>query len=84
VAGRRFGDPSQNPGSIGPDLTALHARLPREYLAESIVNFNRYIAHGQYRTSYMAIDGTSRMGDYNDLLTVRELIDLVEFLKAIR
>ncbi len=26
----------------------------------------------------------SRMGDYNDLLTVRDLLDLVEFLKGVR
>jgi hypothetical protein len=32
----------------------------------------------------VAADGTSRMGDYNELLTVRDLIDLVEFLEAIR
>jgi hypothetical protein len=31
-----------------------------------------------------AADGISRMGDYNELLTVRELLDLVEFLKGIR
>jgi hypothetical protein len=84
VAGKRFGDPTQNPGGIGPDLTAAHARLPREYLAESVVNFERYIAHGQYKKGYAAADGTSRMGDYNDLLTVRDLLDLVEFLKSIR
>jgi len=84
VAGKRFGDPTRNPGGIGPDLTAAHARLPREYLAESIVDFSRYIAHGQYRKTYVAADGTSRMGDYNELLTVRELLDLVEFLRGIR
>ena len=84
VASRRFGDPAQNPGGIGPDLTGAHARLPREYLAESVVNFERYIAHGQYKKGYVAADGTSRMGDYNDLLTVRELLDLVEFLRGIR
>jgi mono/diheme cytochrome c family protein len=84
VAGKRFGDPSQKPGGIGPDLTAAHARLPREYLAESIVNFDRYIAHGQFSARYMAVDGTSRMGNYTDLLTIRELLDLVEFLQAIR
>lgn len=84
VAGKRFGDPAQNPGGIGPDLTAAHAGLPREYLAESIVNFERYIAHGQYKKGYVAADGTSRMGDYNDLLTIRDLLDLVEFLKGIR
>jgi hypothetical protein len=84
VAGKRFGTPTQNPGGIGPDLTAAHARLPREYLAESVVNFGRYLAHGQHKKRYVAADGTSRMGGYNDLLTVRELVDLVEFLKGIR
>ena len=84
VAGKRFGDPAQKPGGIGPDLTAAHARLPREYLAESVVNFERYLAHGQYKKGYVAADGTSRMGDYNELLTIRELVDLVDFLKGIR
>jgi sulfur-oxidizing protein SoxX len=84
VAGKRFGDPTQNPGGIGPDLTAAHARLPREYLAESVVNFKRYLAHGHYKKGYVAADGTSRMGNYNELLTVRELLDLVEFLRGIR
>jgi mono/diheme cytochrome c family protein len=84
VAGKRFGDPTQKPGGIGPDLTAAHARLPREYLAESVVNFERYIAHGRHRKRFVAADGTSRMGDYNDLLTVRDLLDLVEFLRRIR
>lgn len=84
VAGKRFGDPTQNPGGIGPDLTAAHARLPREYLAESIVNLDRFIAHGQRLARYVASDGTSRMAGYHDLLTIRDLIDLVEFLKGIR
>jgi hypothetical protein len=84
VAGKRLGDPTQNPGGIGPDLTAAHARLPREYLAESIVNFERYIGHGRHRRRFLAPDGTSRMGDYSELLSVRELIDLVEFLRSVR
>ena len=84
VAGKRFGKPGANPGGIGPDLTADYAKLPREYLAESIVNFDRFAAHGQLKRSYLADDGTSRMGDYNDLLSIRELVDLVEFVKSIR
>lgn len=84
VAGKRFGKPGSNPGGIGPDLTTEYTKLPREYLAESIVNFDRFAAHGQLKRSYLADDGTSRMGDYTDVLSVRELIDLVEFLKTIR
>ena len=70
--------------AIEANPAAAHARLPREYLAESVVNFERYIAHGQYKKGYVTADGTSRMGDYNELLTVRDLSDLVEFLRAIR
>jgi mono/diheme cytochrome c family protein len=84
VAGKRFGKPGATPGGIGPDLTADYAKLPREYLAESIVNFDRFAAHGQLKRSYLADDGTSRMGDYTDLLSVRELVDLVEFIRNIR
>ncbi|HEY7726841.1 MAG TPA: c-type cytochrome, partial [Candidatus Eisenbacteria bacterium] len=41
VRGHRFGDPAQNPGGIGPDLTAAYGQLPAEYLAESIVSSSR-------------------------------------------
>jgi sulfur-oxidizing protein SoxX len=84
VAGKQFGKPGAKPGGIGPNLTSEYAKLPREYLAESIVNFDRFAAHGQLKRSYLADDGTSRMGDYNDLLSVRELVDLVEFIMSIR
>jgi mono/diheme cytochrome c family protein len=84
VSGKRLGDPAQNPGGIGPDLTPALARLPREYVAESIVNFDRIIAHGRYRARYLGADGSSRMGDYSEIMTVRELIDIVEFLKQVR
>jgi hypothetical protein len=84
VRGQRFGDPSQNPGGIGPDLTAAHGRLPAEYLAESIVSSSRVLAHGQFRAAYRAVDGTSRMGDYSEIMTVRELMDLVAFLRSLQ
>jgi hypothetical protein len=84
VRGQRFGDPSQKPGGIGPDLTAAHGRLPAEYLAESIVSSSRVLAHGQFRAAYRAADGRSRMGDYSEIMTVRELIDLVAFLRSLQ
>ena len=83
VRGKRFGDPSQNPGGIGPDLATAHGRLPAEYLAESIVSSSRVLAHGQFRAAYRAADGRSRMGDYSEIMTVRELIDLVAFLRSL-
>jgi mono/diheme cytochrome c family protein len=79
VPGKQFVDPAQKPGGIGPDLVAAYARLPREYLAESILDSRRVIAHGNVR--FQAPDGSSRMGDYSENMTVRELVDIVEFLK---
>jgi mono/diheme cytochrome c family protein len=84
VRGQRFGDPSQSPGGIGPDLAAAHGRLPAEYLAESVVSSSRVLAHGQPRATYRAADGRSRMGDYSEIMTVRDLIDLVAFLRSLR
>jgi hypothetical protein len=84
VRSQRFGDPSQKPGGIGPDLTAAHGRLPAEYLAESIVSSSRVLAHGQFRAAYRAADGRSRMGDYSEIMTVHELIDLVAFLRSLQ
>lgn len=84
VPGKQFIDPSQKPGGIGPDLTAAYATLPREYLAESIINANRVHAHGAFKLQCRSPDGTTRMGDYSESMTVREFLDIIAFLKARR
>jgi Cytochrome c len=84
VPGKQFADPSQKSGDIGPDLTAAYTKLPREYLAESIINPNRIHVHGTFKLRYRASDGSTRMGDYSESMTVRELLDIVEFLQTRR
>jgi cytochrome c2 len=67
-------------GGVGPDLGAGYARLPREYLAESIINRHKYIAGTlEKQTGQQTV--SSRMADYNGILSVRDLIDIIEFLK---
>ncbi len=83
VSGRHFGKLSDNPGEAGPKLTRDHARLPREYIAESILNTDEFLAHGNYQMSYRAPDGTSRMAHYQEVMTLQELIDIVEFVRSI-
>jgi cytochrome c2 len=67
-------------GGVGPDLVASYSKLPREFLAESIIDSHKYISgtlekyQGQDKVS-------SKMGDYSSIMSVRELIDIVEFLK---
>lgn len=84
VSGRRFGNPSEKPGDSGPKLDRSHARLPREYLAESIMNTNEFLAHGDYQMSYRTADGKSRMAHYQEVMTLQELADIVEFIRTIR
>ncbi|NUO82932.1 c-type cytochrome [candidate division KSB1 bacterium] len=65
-------------GGIGPKLTFEYAQLPNEYLAESIIKAHSEVAAPDYQRK----EGIGGMGNYNDFLTVKELTDLVAFLKA--
>ena len=68
--------PPSRSGGAGPALTGYSA-LPREYLAESIIKFHPVVA----APGYTVKEGRAAMGEYNHLLSVQELIDLVAFLK---
>jgi hypothetical protein len=50
-------------------------------LFSSIVNPSHKIAPG-YRAELVERDGKSRMPDFSDVMTVRQMIDLVAFLQA--
>lgn len=65
-------------GGVGPKLVAGYALLPNEYLAESIIKAHEQVAAPGYQIK----EGVAGMGNYNDFLTVKELTDLVAFLKA--
>ena len=57
-----------------------HVRTDGELLT-SIVNPSHKIAPG-YRSELVERDGKSRMPDFSDVMTVRQMIDLVAFLQA--
>lgn len=64
---------------------ALGGEKPRVYtygeLLTSIVNPSHQISQ-RHLYDQVAIEGQSLMRDYNDVLTITELIDLVAFLEA--
>ncbi len=67
-------------GGVGPDLVAAYSKLPAPFLAESIINRHQYISGTIER--YRGLGKvSSKMGDYSSIMTVRELIDIVAFLK---
>jgi mono/diheme cytochrome c family protein len=80
VAGRSFR--RVDTGGVGPELGPGHARLPREYLAESVLNRHKVIAGNEDR--YKGEDKLgSKMGDYSEIMTVRELVDVVTYIQSI-
>lgn len=60
--------------TVGPDLTTVGSRLSREDLLESMVNPDRQLSSGY----------GSGMPPMGDLLTRKELRDLVEYLSSMR
>jgi mono/diheme cytochrome c family protein len=80
VKGERFPRPSKTAPGMGPELTAMGSHHPPEYFAESIMNPNRVIIVGE---GYTGPDGRSKMPDYSETLTVRELVDLVAYLQSL-
>ncbi|HEX7408478.1 MAG TPA: cytochrome c [Candidatus Binatia bacterium] len=69
-------------GGVGPDLVPAYSQLPREFLAEAIINPHRYMSGTleHYRGSDKV---SSEMRDYSSVMSVRELLDIVEFLKQL-
>ena len=73
---------ARSSGGVGPDLVPAYRQLPREFLAESIIDSHKYIAGNLEH--YRGLDlVSSKMGDYSSLMTVRELLDITEFLKQL-
>ncbi len=65
-------------GGIGPDLDA-YGRLPKEFLAESIIKAHTVVA----APGYVVHENQAGMGKYNHFMTIQELVDLVAYLKTL-
>ena len=80
IRGERFPAPDE-PGKLGPELSAMGPLHDTMYFVEAIVNPSAVVEPGR---GYDAADRSSKMPSYNDSLTVQELIDLVTFLRRLR
>jgi len=81
VKGESFPQNPKTPRASGPALTGMGAHHPAEYFAESIINPNRVIVHGP---GYTGPDGLSRMPSYADSMTLKQLMDVVAYLKSLK
>jgi mono/diheme cytochrome c family protein len=81
VRGEDFPTTSKRAKEPGPELTGMGAHHPAEYFAESIVNPNRVIVQG---SGYTGQDGLSKMPDYSEAMTVRQLVDVVAYITSLK
>jgi len=80
VTGEDFPQDSKRARDAGPPLTGMGSHHPPEYFAESIMNPNRVIVLG---SGYTGADQLSKMPSYADTMTVRQLIDVVAYLRSL-
>ncbi|MFQ5827004.1 MAG: c-type cytochrome, partial [Dehalococcoidia bacterium] len=67
-----MGEGGEDEENVGPDLSDIGLIQPPEYLAESIIDPNALIVTGE---GYAGEDGLSKMPEYHDTITLRQLID---------
>jgi mono/diheme cytochrome c family protein len=80
VKGESFPQTSKTPRGTGPELTGMGGHHPAEYFAESIINPNRVIVQGE---GYTGADRLSKMPSYADTMTIKQLVDVVAYLKSL-
>ena len=73
---------SKTATDVGPDLTGMGGGMhPPEYFAQSIIDPNAVILD---EPGYTGPDGKSKMPDYTESMSVRELIDVVAYLESLK
>ena len=57
---------------------------PVEFFAESIMNPNAVIDPDASEKGYLGEDGKSKMPDYSDTLTIKQVTDLAAYLASLK
>jgi mono/diheme cytochrome c family protein len=62
-------------------MAAMH---PPEFFAESIINPNAAIDPKGKEMGYIGDDGKSKMPDYSDILTAKQIADLASYITSLK
>lgn len=84
VKGESFPDVSPGDKGIGPELSQMAGMHPPEFFAESIINPNAVIDADAKEQGHVGADGKSKMPDYSDAVTARQLTDLAAYLTSLK
>jgi mono/diheme cytochrome c family protein len=82
IKGEDFPGIAESEKGVGPELSQM-AGHPVEFLAESIINPNAVIEPEDKELGYLGEDGRSKMPDFGDSLTVKQVADLAAYLASL-
>lgn len=84
IRGESFPAVAEKERGVGPELSQMAGLHPLEFYAESIINPNAFLDKQDKERGYLGTDGRSKMPDYNDLLTVKQVSDLAAYLSSLK
>jgi mono/diheme cytochrome c family protein len=84
VKGEKFPAVAEGDKGVGPELSQMTGMHPVEFFAESIIDPNAFIDPDAKERGYLGQDGKSKMPNYNDVLTVKQVADLAAYLVSLK
>jgi mono/diheme cytochrome c family protein len=83
IKGEKFPAVAGGEKGVGPELSEIAGMHPPEFFAESIINPNAVIDPDANKLDYVGEDGKSKMPDYNNVLTVKQVADMVAYIASL-
>jgi mono/diheme cytochrome c family protein len=84
IKGESFPETAKEAGDVGPELSQMAGMHPPEFFAEAIINPNAVIDEDAKERGYVGPDGRSRMPDFSDVFTARQLADIAAYLNSLK
>ena len=84
VKGEKFPGVAETEKGVGPELSQMAGMHPLEFFAESTINPNAVIDPKAKELGYIGEDGKSKMPDYSNILTVKQVADLASYIDSLK
>ena len=84
VKGEKFPDMAPDEQGVGPELSQMAGMHPLEFFVESIINPNAVIDADAKELGHVGPDGRSKMPEFAEILTVKQVTDLATYLASLR
>ena len=84
IKGEEFPGLTEGEKGVGPELSQMSGMHPPEFFAESIINPNTVIDPDAKKLGYVGEDGKSKMPNYNNVLTIKQVADLAAYLSSLK